>query len=119
MSFTSIECCRGLWILASPPAQSVSRDQARVGAGGAYSTGLFSAAEDSYVLVAACCATSHELTRDGAGGARTHGSSAALNKQKYAKICPRIRGCSIPQPSSSGVARWAILVRVKRQMCSL
>jgi hypothetical protein len=43
-----------------PPAQSVSHDRARVGAGGAYSTPLLSAAEETYVLVAACCATSLE-----------------------------------------------------------
>ena len=54
--------------LPPPPAQSVSRAQARLWGGGAYSTPLLSAAEDTYVLVAVWCAKSREQTRDGAGG---------------------------------------------------
>jgi len=78
---------------------------------GAYGTPLLSEAEDKYVLFSPpqgagrvlrnimrrSCELTSELTSDGAGGARTHESSAALNGLKYVKICPRLYGCTAPR----------------------
>ena len=54
-----------------------------LGRGGAYSTPLLSAAKDTYVLVAACCATSRERTREGAWGGCQGASTYVVAEELY------------------------------------
>ena len=67
--------------LPPPCPEHITQSGTRWG-GRAYNTTLFSAAEDTNVLVAACCATSREQTRDGAGEGQCLCGGRGL-------ICPR------------------------------